>query len=326
MPNSTIADNGNESLASILAEMGESPDLIGLPPDSGAVPTEGDNPTQRDSKGRFTKTETEETDELPGILKDAEKDEEGLPSDDEIEDLVKGLPKDEAERARKGVQKLVNRAKNHETKVREDAEMLERMRSWEQALSNPETAEDALAQLTGMVRRITGKQATTPQPQVVVGKAPNPNDFIVDGECDWHAWSEAVAEHATQKAEAKLRVQLQGELEPLKGFVSESQAERQARQKAEGAIPVLQGLYGTELATPERVRQAVAKYPVLPVEDAFAATHVKEIARHFAAKGKNQRAPKREMIGDQTLATRESTPKPGAFHTMDSILEELSVE
>jgi hypothetical protein len=322
MPNET--DNGTQSMAQIVAEIGGDPSLLDSPPSEGLdpLPKEGEKP-QRDDTGRFTKAD----DDVPGILKDAEKSEEGLPTDEEIEDLIKGLPKDEADRARRGVSKLVNRAKSYEENVKADAESLERFRSWEQALSNPETAGDALAQLTQQVQRLTGKAATTQVQQVQVSEAPDPSKYVdAEGECNWAAWAKDMASYSRASAKADVMAELGKEIQELKGFVSQSQAERQAQSKAESAVPQLQGLYGTELATPERVRSAVAKYPDLPVGDAFAATHVQAIARHFAEQGKKlSRGPKREMLDGQ-LTTRETQRTPGAFSTMDSILEEISIE
>jgi len=331
MPNPTTADNGVESMAQIMTEMGEDPSVLELPPSEGLdpLPTEGE-PPQRDDKGRFTKT-PEPKEELPGILKDAERQEDDLPTDEEIDDLIKGLPQTEAENARKGVSKLVNRAKAYEAQFKEKEEAFQRYQSWEAALSDPSTAEDALARLTAQVQQIVGKPQVQAQPNQAkpVNAPPDPNNYVDgEGNCNWAQWAADMAAHAKAEATAAIRAEMAKEIEPVKGFVSQAQAERQAIAKAEAAVPSLQAMYGKDLASPERVRQAVQKHPSLPVEDAFAATHVREIAKHFASAGKNlTRAPKREMLGSEAIASRErSQPPPGGFHSMDSILEEISIE
>ena len=277
-------------------------------------PTEGE--PQRDDQGRFTKAE----DDVPGILKDEEnKDEDDLPDDDELDDLLKGMPQDEAARARKGVQKVVNRAKAKEQQA-------ERILSWDAALSNPETAADALAQLTEHIQKNILKVEPQTQQTTHIEQPVQPVSNE-DAQLASETWAETKQRWKQEfLAEFKQEFQkdLGTELAPIKGFVNEQVTDRQLSAKVNESLPSLQAEYGADFVTSERVRQAIESYPTLPPVDAFAAVHRKALAKRFAELSQS-RAPRREMVSQGALATAEINRQPGDYVSFDQIFAEQGI-
>ncbi len=322
-PTIASADNGPKSMADILGDDAHlldgqpSIDTHGamehedVPEDPVQFPTEGE--PQRDDQGRFTKAE----DDVPGILKDEEnKDEDDLPDDDELDDLLKGLPDNEVERARKGVQKVVNRAKAKEQQA-------ERILSWDAALSNPETAADALAQLTEHVHKnILKVEPQTQQSPHVEHTVQTPSDE--DAQLANETWAETKARWGKEfiaQAKAEMRQELGTELAPIKGFVNEQVTDRQLSAKVAESMPSLEGEYGS-FATTERVRQAIEKYPTMPPVEAFIAVHRKAWSQHLA---KPLPQLKREMVSQGALATAEINRQPGDYVSFDQIFAEQGI-
>lgn len=210
-------------------------------------------------------TQTEESQDEPdneqlGIL-DENNDEDDDPGDlpDDLKAQIEKHPEiagrvqEFLSRKEKGVQKVVRQHQEAIAKVQEDAgEFL----SYVEGLNDPSKWQDTIEALKNRVAAAHGQQ---------IEQDSSGSKYGLD-----YAGDDKVVDVATQKALEKLGVK--------PNELQEIVFERRITKEAASKTPLVAKEYGSWV-TEDLVAEAMRSYPTLPVNEAFAAKHIKKIAK-----------------------------------------------
>jgi|GEM_PF-3781150 len=269
---------------------------------------------------------------------DQEQEEEDDLSDDapslELDEELAANPKlkkrwDEME---KGVQKLLNRAKERETAATN-------MLSWQTALSDPATARDALKTLAEQVAKLNG---FTVQEAFGFQTSDPAADADVDyGDSEWEragyqSRGEWLAEQRAKKAAEELYQKLRAEVAPATQELERMRAERadaERRQQFERAIDqvapkVIKRLEAQELGwkvTKEMIAEAAREMPRLAeknLPEAVRKWHAGSLAQHLKGAASKTRAKAPDLVNGANSRPR-GTSKPAHERTAHDYLADL---
>lgn len=270
--------------------------------DNEYVPFSGDEETPELTPTEPTTDEVVEDDtNLPLALIDNEADEASEDSDDILGDPdFAELP----EQNQKGIQKLVERAKAKEAEVEQKLQAAEHVLTWAQRLQDPAQARQALAELQAEVLQQHGLA----------------DELQADGESKYgltYASDDVVFERAVDAAVKKALDAINPEL----STVRQMRQEQENIAKASSVVPTIKAQYG-EWVTPELVKEAIQKYPMLDPEAAFNATHAKTIAKKFAEYGSSRAKAPKSIVPSGVRGTTATEYKPGEYVPFGAVLAE----
>jgi hypothetical protein len=253
-------------------------------------------------------TTDESEDQEPVPLALLENDEAG--EDDGSDDDILGSPEfaELPEQNKKGIVKLVERAKAKEAQVQEMLTAADGVLQYARDLQDPETAADTLRKIQAEVYQMHGWSDQ------------QPSDPGGDGESKYgltYASDDVVFERAVDAAVKKALDAINPEL----NTVREMRMSQELSSKASQHVPSIKAQYG-EWVTPDMVQDAIKAFPTLDPITAFNAKHAPTIAKKFAeyAKGTN-RQPK--AINPSGLRTGTQPAKqPGEYWSFGEVVAE----
>jgi hypothetical protein len=275
---------------------------------------------------------------------EADKGEEAEPElEFKLEELDPELAKSPALRKRwdeqqKGVQRLVNQAKEARDTARKDSEELgelmprvERVLEWEEALINPETSEEAVDRLIAAlaeerkvpISQLIGKlleRASNEAKEFEIDEKEIQDNYAKEGfdtPGEYRAYKRAKIEIAKEEREKQRQAQA--------ATRTQSEAETKEQQRArfvkDVAPKVAQEVaknYQGFAVTPEQVAEALEALPQFAKEPAKAVIHhfAEEFAVHAAERAKTPSAPPLVPSGNSKSAATP-LPPPGKRKAAD---------
>lgn len=274
-------------------------------------------------------TEGGQEPEVPGILKDAEQDEEekeddgpdlSLSDDLNQHPILKAKWEAYVAQKERGIDKWMAAQSAKLQEAETFKESWAPLVGFYERLNDPETVDEAFGELTTMLEKHYGRSfvgAATAESEPF-GESKYGLEFASD---------DKVVEVTKATVVAELERLLDARLGPMADEFKSRQAEREAQSKAEAAVPALRAQF--EIAadpwvTPELAARAMKQYPGLDPVSAFSAAFVKEIAR-YTAKHSASSAPRVRNLPAGHAGTRQRAELEAGASFLDILGSEATL-
>jgi hypothetical protein len=271
--------------------------FVGGMPDSG-LPQPLETPPPSTPSEPTDKNDVADSD-IPGLLQ-SKPDDKAVAEptiEDEVAATLESITDPLAKaRADKGLNNLVRKMQAAETELRGEIQKATQFVAWaERFNSDDASVREAAYRDLGMRLGLAPAAQPVAQPQTPTTLRYSGEEGILgaderlddDSKLGFQTRSEDILYHrAVDTAVKTVLGELQPLLEPIFSTYQQTATMTRAKAAASSALPGLQAKYGSWV-TQDMVEVAVSKFSDLPVESAFGATYVDEIARKFAEFGKN---------------------------------------